>query len=69
MNEVLAGADLSQATVLAALVFANAAGILGAYVSMRERVKVLEYKVDDLGKDTDSAHEKIREIEKEKKEK
>lgn len=62
--EFLAETDMSKATVLASIVIANAGLILGAYVSMRERIKGLEVKVDNQEKDIDAAHEKIREIEK-----
>lgn len=65
MSEFLAGTDISQATMLAGLVLANAAGILGAYVSMRDRITRLEVKVDNQEKDLNAAHGKIRDLEKE----
>lgn len=60
--EIFAGADISQATVLAGLVLANAAAILGAYVSVRERLAKLEVKSDSFEKDLDAAHGMIRKI-------
>jgi hypothetical protein len=40
--------SVSQATLIASIIIANAAAILGAYVSMRVQIAVLKEKVDYL---------------------
>lgn len=65
--EFFAGTDMSAATVVASVILANVAGSIGAYVSMRERIRALEVKVDNQKEDLDAAHGKIRDLEKQEK--
>lgn len=52
---------LSQATVLAGILIANAATILGTFISMREKIAVLQVKVDRLELDINNVGEMLRE--------
>ena len=52
--------NLNQATILAALVLTNIGAILGAFVSMRIKIAVLENNVDTLKNDIKNLAEMIR---------
>ena len=52
--------NLNQATVLAALVITNIGAILGAYVSMRIKIAILENNVDTLKDDIKSLASMIK---------
>ena len=54
------GVQISQASILAGILIANAATILGTYISMRERLVKLEVKVDRLEYDMKNAWKKLK---------
>ncbi len=63
MLETLAGeVDISKATVLAGVVFANLAAIVTAFISVKVGVAKLEVRVDTHEKDLNAAFAMIRDL-------
>lgn len=59
MVDPVANADIGQATILAGLLVANAAGIIGGYVSVRVQLAVLKENVEYIKEWMKTHNEKL----------